>query len=440
MFGPRIEEDYLNAVTQAQAAERSRGVWRLLLLVLFGIAAIVLWAFLYEIEEVTTGTGRVVPSGKVQVVQTLEGGILRELAVAEGDVVQEGAVLMRIDDTGLASSLGEVRETKDALLAERVRLQAEADGAEDLAFPPELEAAAPRAVAAEREVFASRRAQLARELEVLADRVAQRRGEIAELKATRAKLNAQTKPLAREVTLTRRLVRRKVVPEIELLRLTSQLAALQGELSVAKASGPKLEAALAEAEGQIASARSAYALTARERLAKLEGELAVTEESLRGATDKVTRTALRAPVRGVVNKINVTSIGAVLPAGRDLIEIVPVDDGLLIEADIRPQDVAFIRPGEKASVKLTAYDYLVYGALTGTVQRIGADTVEDRDGEAFFKVIVRTPENYLARGETRYPIIPGMVAVVDIQTGRKTVLTYLMKPVLRARSEALRER
>ena len=440
MFGRAIEEDYLNAISQARAAERGGGVWRLLLLVALGIALLLAWAAVYEIEEVTTGTGRVVPSGKVQVVQTLEGGILRELAVAEGDVVERGAVLMRIDDTGVSSTLGEVRETKDALLAERARLLAEANGEEALAFAPELERAAPGAVRAEREVFASRREQLARELEVLADRLAQREGRIAELAATRAKLSAQIEPLEREVALTRRLVGRKVVPEIELLRLRSQLAALKGELAVVEASGPKAEAALREARGQIETARSSYRLAARERLAKLEAELAVVEETMRGASDRVTRTALRAPVRGVVNKVNVASIGAVLPAGRDLIEIVPLDEGLLIEAEIRPQDVAFIRPDEEASVKLTAYDYLVYGALRGRVARIGADTVENREGESFFKVVVRTEANHLSRGDVRYPIIPGMVAVVDIQTGRKSVLSYLMKPVLRARSEALRER
>ena len=258
----------------------------------------------------------------------------------------------------------------------------------------------------------------------------------AEARAMIAKLEGQIAPLAEEVRLTRQYVETGAVTQIELLRLETRLAELEGDLAVSRARMPRLDAAIAEAEAQLETARRAYVLTARERLARVQGELSVLRETLRAAEDRVTRTTLRAPVRGVVNTLNVTTIGAVVGPGDPLVEIVPVDDHLLIEARISPQDVAFLRPGDPASVKITAFDYVVYGSLSGTVERIGADTLTDEDGNAFFQVAVRTDSTDLGGNQ----ISPGMVAQVDIQTGRKTVLDYLLNPFLRVRDEALRER
>jgi adhesin transport system membrane fusion protein len=254
------------------------------------------------------------------------------------------------------------------------------------------------------------------------------------------KLSSTLSPLQKAVELTLKLFKRGVVPEIDLLRLQSRQAELQGDLNIAKAAIPKIEASILEAGNKVASTQSAYVLTARERLARLEAELAVVQQTMRAALDRVTRTQLRAPVHGVINKINATSIGAVVQPGRDIIELVPIDDGLLIEARIRPQDVAFIKPDEPASIKLTAYDYLIYGSLKGRVERISADTISDANGESFYRVTVRTEKNHLGNDKNKLRIIPGMVASVDIQAGTNTVLSYLLKPILRARSEAFRER
>ncbi|WP_104016896.1 HlyD family type I secretion periplasmic adaptor subunit [Roseovarius nitratireducens] len=441
MFGPRTEEDFVNDATADRPRGRGRGPWLLLLLIAGGIAAFLVWAAFYEIEEVTRGTGRVVPTRQLQVVQSLEGGIVSAIEVREGDLVQEGDVLMRIDDTSAGAERGELREREAALLAEAARAGAEAQGGETLAFPDGLAERAPGAVSAEREVFLSRRAQLESELSVLRDKLAQRRSGLRELEAAVVKLEAQIAPLTEEIDLTSGLVDSGAVPRIELLRLRSRMAELEGELAVSRARLPGIRAAINEAESQIRLARTGYVLTARERLARINGDLAVLREALRAATEKVSRTSLRAPVNGTVNTVHVTTIGAVVQPGGPLIEIVPRDDQLLIEARIRPRDVAFIRPGDSASVKITAYDYLVYGALDGTVQRIGADTVEDGEGTEFFRVMVRTRRSELeAEDGTTLPISPGMVAQVDILTGRKTVLDYLARPLMRARSEALRER
>ena len=441
MFGPRTEEDFVNTAPAGRPRGPGRGPWLMLLVIAGGLAAFLAWAALYEIEEVTSGTGRVVPSRQIQVVQSLEGGIVSAIAVREGDPVQEGDVLMRIDDTSAGAERGELREREAALLAEAARTGTEAVGGQTLTFPDGLADRAPGAVAAEREVFLSRRAQLESELAVLQDKLAQRRSGLRELEANIVRLNAQIAPLSEEIDLTGGLVERGAVPRIELLRLQSRMAELAGELAVSRARLPGIRAAISEAESRIRAARTGYVLTARERLAKISGDLAVLHEALRAATEKVSRTSLRAPVNGTVNIVHVTTIGAVVQPGAPLVEIVPRDDQLLIEARIRPRDVAFIRPGDPASVKITAYDYLVYGALDGTVQRIGADTVEDGEGTEFFRVMVRTRRSALEADDgATLPISPGMVAQVDILTGRKTVLDYLARPLRRARSEALRER
>lgn len=440
MFGSRIEDEFVNEVSFAAAATRGRSRWPIIAIVIIGLGAFIAWAMLFEIEEATTGLGRVVPSQSVQVIQTLEGGIVQALSVREGDFVEAGDPLIQIDDTGFSSQLGELRQRQSAILAEIARLSAEASGASTLEFADGLDTRSPTAVAAQRALFQSRRLQLETEIQVLQNRLTQRRAQIDELVATQAKLAAVIEPLSQQVTFTTDLQERRIVPLSSLLTLQSELAELEGDLRIAKASAPKLEAAVQETINEIASTRSAFVLGAQEREAALQSELAVINETIRSAADRVTRTQLLSPVRGIVNKVNNKTIGSVVQPGRDIIEIVPLEEGLLIEAEIRPQDVAFIRPGQQALVQLTAYDYLIYGSLEGTVDLISADTTTNDRGESFFKVMVRTDKNYMGEEAGSLPIIPGMVANVHVQTGNRTVMSYLMKPFLRVRSEALRER
>lgn len=440
MFGNRIEDDFANSINAAPVALKDRFSWALLLVIALGLGAFLAWAALYEIEESARATGRVIPSQQVQVVQSLEGGIVSAVMAREGDIVEAGDVLMQIDDTRFASEQGELREQSSAIAAEAARLRAEAEFAPDLTFSDELVARNPRATAVEQEVFVSRRDQLVRELEVLDAQLVQQRSALAESRAQRAKTAAVIAPLSEEAELTKGMVNRGVVPRIELLRLQSRLAELSGDIAVSLAAEPRIKAAISEVESQIEATRSAYVLAARQRLAKLQLELAVVQETLRAANDRVTRAQLRAPVRGTVNTIHTTTLGAVVQPGAALVDIVPIDDSLLIEADLGPRDIAFVRLGEPASVKITAYDYLVYGAMEGEVVRIGADTIQRPDGTEFFRVVIRTDRSYLGSAENPLPITSGMIASVDIQTGQKTVLSYLAKPILRAQSEALRER
>ncbi len=321
---------FANQVRAAAELRTPRTSRMLLAAVLLLLISGTTWAHFAILDEVKRGEGRVIPSRQMQVVQSLEGGLVEQILVQEGDTVQKSQVLARIDNTKFSADLGEVRAKREAA-------------------------------------------------------------------ANSLKL------LSREVELTRKLYEQKVVPEIEMLRLQRQAA-------------------------------------------DLTGQIAVFDETIKSAEDRVRRTELRSPVYGIVNKINVTTVGAVVQPGANLMDIVPLDDTLLVEGRLRPQDIAFIRPGQDAVVKLTAYDSSVFGSLKGKVERISADTIIDDKSkmgdkpESFYRVIVRTDKNYLGTQEHPLPIIPGMVATVEVLTGKKSVLDYLVKPARMLADEALRER
>jgi adhesin transport system membrane fusion protein len=403
---------------RAAAELRTPKTARLLLfsaLALFTVGLI--WAHFAILDEVKRGNGKVVPSQQTQVVQTLEGGIVSALLVREGAIVHQGEPLIRIDDTKFAAEFGEVRERRGAMAARVARLEAEVQGRDRIDFPAELRESSPASVASETSVFETRARKLAQDIDVLSQQ--------------QTRLEDSLKLLSRELVLTRRLYEQKVVPEIEMLRLERQASEMRGQL--------------AEVQSRIANARTAFRSQADEDLAKSKADLAVLDENIKSAQDRVRRTELKSPVYGIVNKLNVTTLGGVVQPGANLMEIVPLDDTLLVEGRIRPQDIAFIRPDQPAVVKVTAYDSSVYGSLKGKVERISADTIVDekertQQQETFYRVMVRTEKNYLGTADHQLPIIPGMVTTVEILTGEKSVLDYLIKPARMLKDEALRER
>ncbi|TKW76837.1 MAG: HlyD family type I secretion periplasmic adaptor subunit [Bradyrhizobium icense] len=376
------------------------------------------WAHFAVLEEVKRGNGKVVPTRQMQVVQTLEGGIVGEILIQEGATVQQGQSLMRIDDTKFAAEFGEIRERRAAMAARVARLDAEARGREQVTFPDQLDTVVPSAVAAETSVFKMRAQKVAQDIDVLNQQV--------------TRLTGTLKLLDRELALTRKLYEQKVVPEIEMLRLDRQATEMRGQL--------------AEAQSKIASTLGSFRSQADEDLAKSKGDLAVLDENIKSAQDRVRRTDLKSPVHGIVNKLNVTTVGAVVQPGANVMDIVPLDDTLLVEGRIRPQDIAFIRPGQDAVVKISAYDSSVYGSLKGKVERSSADSIVDEKErapdkqETFYRVMVRTEKNHLGTEAKPLPTIPGMVTTVEILTGEKSVLDYLVKPARTLRDEALRER
>ena len=437
--GPRAD----GLVTDAAGAIRARSVRGEQLMVwvmLLCVVALVVWGYFAVLDEVVRGSGKVIPSSQVQVVQNLEGGIVKQINVAEGDLVSPGQVLLTIDDTRFDSSLQESRVRSLSLLAKSIRLQAEAEGLDSLpAFPAEISDALPEIYEQERRLFTERRSQLAANRQILSEQLAQRQQTIAELSSKSDRLGRSLSLTEQELRVTRPLRDQGAVSEVEILRLQRQVNDLRGELDETKFSIPRAQAELAEVEQRRLELDAGARKEARIELNEVAAELNALNAGNVALEDRVLRTQVRSPIRGVVKSLLVRTVGGVVQPGMDLVEIVPVGESLVVEAKIKPRDIAFLRPGLPAKVKLTAYDFAIYGGLEAHVEQISADTFVEDNGDAFYLVRVRTKQPSLVRGEKTYSIIPGMTAEVDVLVGEKTVLSYLLKPVLRARENALRE-
>lgn len=412
-------------------------------LILFSIVAMIggffYWAHTAPIEQVTSGQGTVIPSRQVQVVQSLEGGIITQILVRGGDRVAEGQALLHIDDKQILSAFQESRANQLALLAQINRLRAEIAGG-DVAFPDEVMQEAPDIAADELALLEARRREHESTLAVLGQQRVQRRQEIQELR-TRAEQARETKRLIdEEIRMLEPIVERGATSRVNLLRLQREASQLQGTVSSAELAIPRAQAALEEVEQRVAETNARFRSRAQEELNKATVEYRALSEVMTGERDRIRRTVLASPVDGVVKQLRVTTVGQVVRPAEPLIEIVPSDDSLLIEARIRPADIAFLRPDLPARVRFTAYDFTRYGGLDAQLETIGADTVVDENGESFYEVAVRTEGHLQDRDGEPLPIIPGMIAQVDILTGERTVLEYLLSPVLRARYTALRER
>jgi membrane fusion protein, adhesin transport system len=410
----------------------------LFMLLMFFVSAF-LWAYGAEIDEVTRGQGRVIPSSQVQVVQNLEGGIVKDILVSEGQTVEKGDVLLRIDDTGFASSFGELKAQQYALEARRARLTAQAEN-KPLQFPPELLAEARQVALNEEELYHANETTVQNQVEIMRVQADQRKQELNELHAKLRQIADSLKLAKEELELTAPLAEKGVVSKVDLLRIRRQVSDLQGNFNTTQTSVPRAESAVQEANRRVQEKLNTYRSQSLTDLNDVKAQLAQIKESLSAARDRVRRTDVASPVRGIVKTLHVRTVGGVIKPGMDLVEIVPLEDTLLVEARIRPADIAFLRLDQKATVKLSAYDFSIYGGLNGKLEQISADTITDQDGNSFYKVMIRTDRNYLERHGKKLPIIPGMVATVDVLTGRKTVLDYLLKPILKTKQEALSER
>jgi adhesin transport system membrane fusion protein len=402
-----------------------------------------LWASLATLDEVTVGQGQVIPSGKVQIVQNLEGGIVSEILVEPGQVVRRNQPLMRIDDKRFSSSYLE-GDAKDAALRARIaRLSAEAD-LKPFTPPADLEQAKPELVRQEREVYESRRRDFDAGLGVLQRQAEQRGQELAEMEARVSQLKDSLDLVHQELAMIRPAAEKGVVSRVDLIRLERQANDLTGELEVARLSVPRLRAAEREVKQKADQYVADYRAQASRERSEARAEQSVVSATKVALEDRLDRTLVRAPVAGTVKQVKVNTVGGVVQPGMDLVEIVPIEETLLVEARIRPADIAFLRPGLPAMVKLSAYDFSIYGGIEGTVEHISADAiVDERPGaraESYYLVRVRTQHGGRGAGDHDLKIIPGMQATVDVKTGRKTVLQYLLKPILRARQTALRER
>jgi adhesin transport system membrane fusion protein len=439
MSKKRWELRDFNRASSAARLDRSSYLVTLFLLVLTTLLlSAILWAYWARIEQVTRGEGRVVPSGRARTVESLEGGIIRGIEVREGDLVSKGDVLVRISDVSAAANLGELRAQQMALSARSQRLEAEARGDATLVFDGrEIALEGPQALR-EQALFQSRQASNAAQHEVLVAQLAQRQEEIAELEAAIPQVEETLGLLREEIALRETS---GVVSRAQILPLQREETAKRQERDAMRSRLAQARAAKTEAEARLVEAELGRRAEINAERADTLNEKAVIDESIKRARDVVARASLRAPVDGVVSTLNVNTIGAVIKPGEEVLRIVPENDLLQVEARVSPQDIAFVRPDLPAKVKITAFDFTIYGALEGRVLRVGADAEQDEaTGEIYFPVVIVTDSDTLARQGQSFRIRPGMVASVDILTGEQTVLEYLLKPFRKAKMEALRER
>ncbi|TFH86738.1 HlyD family type I secretion periplasmic adaptor subunit [Billgrantia azerbaijanica] len=442
LFARRVTAAHLNRdwasdadwARMQQDPMRARGLLYTFLLV---VAALLTWAYFAEIDEVTRGAGRVIPAQQLQRIQSLDGGVVQDILVREGQVVEKGEVLMRIDPTRYVSDFRENRAKALALRARAERLRALAT---DTAFNPDdgLSEEAPDIVRQERQVYESRREELQEQENVLRDRIRQREEELREAQARVEAAQREFNLASRELNLTRPLQESGAVSEVDVLRLEREVSQARGELEQAEASVSRLEAAVEEAEGQLSELGSERRSEWRNELAQTLADLNALNEASTGLQDRVRLAELRSPVDGVVQQLEINTIGGVVQPGQEVVSVVPSDEQLLVEARIAPQDIAFLRPGQPATVKLTAYDYSIYGGLEAELDHISADTITDENDNTFYLVRVRTLEGESLDSDLQ--VIPGMTAEVDIMTGKRTVMQFLLKPVLRAWRDSMGER
>ena len=399
----------------------------------------VLWAGFAVLEEVTTGEGKAIPSSKVQVIQNLEGGIVSDIFVREGQVVNKGDTLLRLDDTRFMSSRSESEVDRLTLTAQVERLAAEAEG-RALTLPAEVTSSAPQVAADEQALYESRQRRLASEQRTLNEQLRQKTQELAEFRSKQEQFRSSLALVQQELDMSAPLVSSGAVSPVEILRLKRNAVELRGSMNANTLAIPRAEAAISEIKSRGQESELAFRADAARELNEKRNDLARISASRIAIDDRMSRTTVVSPVRGIVKTLKVNTIGGVVQPGSDLLEIVPLEDNLLIEAKVRPQDVAFLHPGQKAMVKFSAYDYTLYGGLPARLELIGADTITDDRDNSFYLIQVRTDSNHLGSDSRPLLIIPGMIATVDIITGEKSVLDYLLKPVLKARAEALRER
>lgn len=434
----RTDED-LDWVSDAEWARlqqeplRARVVLRAIGVILL---ILLLWAALAEVDEVTRGSGKVIPSSQLQVIQSLDGGIVSEILVREGQVVDKDQLLLKIDETRFVSSLRENRAEYLSLVAKAARLTALAEG-KPFAVPPEVVKEFPQVAAQERTLYDARRMELEAQVGIARQQLAQRNQELVEVRARHASAAQGHELTQRELAATKPLLGSGAVSEVEVLRLERDVGRYRGERDQAAAQINRIQAAIGEAVRKIEEVELNFRNEARMQLADVSGKVNALSEGSTALTDRVKHSSVKSPVRGTVKRLLFNTVGGVVQPGNPIIEVVPLEDTLLLEARVHPKDIAFLRPGQPAIVRFTAYDFAIYGSLDAVLEHIGADTVTDDDGNAFYICRVRTHKSNL--GEN-LPIMPGMVAEVDIKTGKKTVLSYLLKPILRAKAVALTER
>ena len=421
-------------VMSRSRTQRAQKIVRAALVV---VALLIAWACLAHVDEITKGDARVISSRQLQLVQSLDGGVVSEILVKEGQVVEKDQLLLKIDETRATSGVRESAAQGFALRARQARLRAIAEGAAFQPPPPSDSPEEKRIVEEERRLYETRLSELNTMVAINQQQLAQRQQELSEMRSRKASAERTLDLSQQELNKTKPLLATGAVSEVDILRLDQQVSRARGDAEQAGAQIARVQAAIGEATRKIQETELTFRNDARKDMADVMGKLNALNQGAVALNDKVDKSQIKAPLRGRVQRLLANTVGGVVQPGKDIVEIVPLDDALLLEAKVLPKDIAFIHPGQAATVKFTAYDFSIYGGMAAEVDNISPDTVVDERGNAFYLVRVRTTQ---VKFNDKMPIIPGMTAEVDILTGNKTVMSYLLKPVLKGKAYALRER
>ena len=431
--------EFINSLSAAMAEQTPKKMRWALYFWFIAIVLFLIWAALTQVDEITRGTGKVVPSGENKIIQNLEGGIVKEIYVKVGDSVKPNEALLKIDNEKSKSQLDSTSIKLLELSAKEIRLTAEANG-EAFQISDKIEKKMPLFIANERSLYLSRQKALNAKINALTDKKRQKEQELKETQERIIHLKRTNTLINEEVRMMEPMVRQGVKSKVAFMKLQREQSQIKSDLSSAKNEIPRIQAGISEIENNIKEAKISFMNKAKEELNEVTAEKMRVKENSEALTDQIDRTIVRSPIHGVIQKLYVNTIGGVIQPGEDLVEIVPTDDVLWLEVKIKPSDIAFIYPGQKAVVKVSAYDFAIYGSLEGEVVHISADTTQDEKGNVFYTIHIKTKKNYLGTESKPLKIIPGMTVNVDIMTGKKSVLDYILKPILKAKQYTFTER
>ena len=434
-----LDTDFMPDILAADLKKESQIAPLLLLTISLTFIILIIWAAFSEIDEITRGEGTIIPSTKLQVVDHLEGGIIQSIHVNEGDIVEKNQLLLNIDNTIAQARFNEGQTLYYRFIASVARLRAQISG-QPFIIPQEVQEKAPLEAEDAVRLYNAHLEDLKSDQLIADQEIEQKQQELNELTSRTEELTMQRALISEKVEKIAPLVKQKLEPEITLTDLKIRESELRSEIASLKSNIARAKAAVLQAEQRARQVPIKFKAENWNELKDVNNRLAAAKGSFTSEGDRFSRTEVRSPVRGIVKQLLVTTVGGVVQPGEDLVEIVPLEDTLLIEAKINPKDIAFLRPGLKASVKITAYDYAVYGDLKGKLIRVSADSITDDQGEVFYKAYLKTHGTILSKAKKVLPIMPGMISSVDILTGKKSVLNYLLKPILKAKQRALTER
>lgn len=407
---------------------------KLILVAAVTLFLLIIWSSFAQVDEVTRGMGKVIPSSQAQLVQAAEPAVVSDILVRSGERVKQGQLLVRLDDSMAASELGQLETENERLSARANRLEGEAAGS--------VMGCEPGSVCAEEQRLQRTRFAAARSREAsLTAAVEQRRRDLREAEATASALEQSVRLSQEQVRMLEPLAAKGIVPQTELITAQRDLVDVRGRLAAAQQAAGRASASIREAQADFQSARLDFQQQALNERSEVETRIAVNEESIRGASARRNRNELRSPVAGIVNNLQVTTKGGFVNAGETIMQVVPVGDRLLVEARISPRDIGFVSVGDPANVKVTAYDFATYGGLPGTVVEVSADSIYDEiERENYYRVLIETKRSFIEKDSQKFAIVPGMITDVEIITGAKSILSYLLKPVSRAFDTALSEK